>query len=121
MCKNRRLEEERVTPIEARSPVKIIELLLKIEHLVTSKSRAVGNSKLGYHLQTESLSAQNYFADFARCDKSGLRRSHDHMPRSDGLCYAVHVTILVLVVNSHRFQLLRSYMFLLWPPVLMCS
>ena len=30
--KNGRLEEERVTPIEAYSPVKIIELLLKIEH-----------------------------------------------------------------------------------------
>ena len=32
--KNGRLEEECVTPIEARSPVKIIELLLKIEHPV---------------------------------------------------------------------------------------
>ena len=32
MHKNGRLEEERVTPIEAHSLVKIIELLLKIEH-----------------------------------------------------------------------------------------
>ena len=32
--KNRRLEQERVTPIEACSPGKIIELLLKIKHPV---------------------------------------------------------------------------------------
>ena len=42
------------------------------------KSRAAGTSasKLGYHLKTKSLtslSAQNLFADFARCDKSADR------------------------------------------------
>ena len=39
------------------SPGKIIELLLKIEYLVTCKSKATGTStsKLGYHFQTESL------------------------------------------------------------------
>ena len=42
------------------------------------KSRAAGTStsKLGYHLQTKSLtslSAQNFFADFARLDKSADR------------------------------------------------
>ena len=66
--KNGRLEQERVTPIEAHCLGKIIELLLKIEYLVTCRSKAAGTStsKLGYHLQTESLtslSAQNLFAD----------------------------------------------------------
>ena len=42
------------------------------------KSKAVGTStsKLGHHLQTKSLtflSAQNFFADFAKCDKSADR------------------------------------------------
>ena len=51
---------------------------MKIEHLVTCKSRATGTStsKLGYHLQTKSLTSlnvQNPFADFARCDKSANR------------------------------------------------
>ena len=47
-----------------------------------SKAAGTSTSKLGHHLQTESLtslSAQNLFADFAKCDKkrrpSGLRRS----------------------------------------------
>ena len=49
-------------------------MLLKIEHLVTCKSKAAGTStsKLRYHLQTKSLtslSAHNLFADFAKCDK----------------------------------------------------
>ena len=93
--KNGRLEEERVTPIEAHSPGKIIELLLKIEHLVTCKSRAAdtSTSKLGYHLETKSLtslSAQNLFADFAKCNKkcwpSGLHHSHVELVG----CYALH-------------------------------
>ena len=87
------------------------KLLLKIEYLVTCKSKATGTStsKLGYHLQTESLtslSAQNLFADFAKCDKklqpSRLCRSHVKLVGRYALCQtwgtcSVHLLFLVTV------------------------
>ena len=36
-------------------------------------SHVTSTSKLGYHLQTKSLSTQNLFAEFAKCDKSADR------------------------------------------------
>ena len=82
-----------VTPIEARSPSKIIELLLKIEQLLTCKSKATGTStsKLGYHLQMKSLtflSVKNLFADFAKCNKSADRVDSAEAMSSVAMRYA---------------------------------